>query len=823
MMTSSENKRVQLLGVHKKLQLANANEAETRKKLIDEILEGLLGWTPDDMSYEERISEDGTTTYADYILRTANTPLLIEAKRMGRTFDTGPSKRRRTLSGPILDGEVGDAIRQARDYCRKKNIPYAVVTNGGQWIVFPAVRTDEVDFHASSALVFDSLESTLGEDFEYFTSLLSRDGVIDGNLEFELIGRNADQLEERRLNRFFVTGRGGKVNPIYPLIENEIITAFSESISESDTELLDKCYVTTPDRTKFDNRIKMHISKRAPLFDKSPGKPMGHRKSKSGRSLADTLVAAEAAARPLAILILGPVGVGKTTFLQYTRKITAASFFKERKDREYPHWIDIDFREYAQNEAALNFVIKKIKEYFSEDDFFATFDRAIRSAYREELETLKRGPLALIASDESRINEKFSQIIEDEFREGAPYVERLLKYASSKVPVFLVIDNVDQFEDEAVQSNIFSDAIAFARRNGLNLVLSMRESTFVKHRHSPKFDAFDFDPLQLEPPQIRQVLSRRFFVAERLLQGKSGEFVAGNGALFQVSDLSQFISIVRKSVLGTEVGKTIEMLAVDDTRLSLKMTREFLERGYTDPDKAIRFYQAGKDYVLPKHEALRSILVGNQPVYSEEYSVIGNVFDARLDKTGAELLRVFILGNLVKLSSERNFDYESGVNIREASRKIGFSDDHILAVLSDLCKLRFVHTASHGPAEFSSNFYPTKLGGYILRVLIGQFAFVENMLMDTFIADRSVWRGLYDISQAIKEEREIRDRLVLRSKRAKQFFDYMVNLYQPIVDEARRRGLPAEWCSNPLEEMKPELAEDCSRALRSAKNIYSSK
>ena len=28
------------------------------------------------------------------------------------------------------------------------------------------------------ALVFDSLESTLGEDFEYFTSLLSRDGVM---------------------------------------------------------------------------------------------------------------------------------------------------------------------------------------------------------------------------------------------------------------------------------------------------------------------------------------------------------------------------------------------------------------------------------------------------------------------------------------------------------------------------------------------------------------------------------------------------------------------------------------------------------------------
>jgi len=69
-----------------KLKLHDANEAETRKKLIDKIIEDLLGWNDDDISYEERVSEDGKTTYADYIIRTADISILIEAKRIGKTF-----------------------------------------------------------------------------------------------------------------------------------------------------------------------------------------------------------------------------------------------------------------------------------------------------------------------------------------------------------------------------------------------------------------------------------------------------------------------------------------------------------------------------------------------------------------------------------------------------------------------------------------------------------------------------------------------------------------------------------------------------------------
>lgn len=810
----------ELLEKHRHLVLHDANEAETREKLINRILYEILGWVPDDVSFEERVSEDGKTKYADYIIRTANTAFLLEAKRIGDGFLEVPSKRRVKLTGQIIQGKTGDAIRQARDYCRTKSIAYAVVTNGAQWIIFPAVRTDQVDFASSSAVVFDSLERALGSEHEFFHSLLSREGVINGILETELIGRNEDQLEERRLKAFFKSTYTKPVNPIYPLIESAIVASFTDSIIDKDDDLLDKCYVKTAERIKFDNRIQMHLNKREPLFNSQPKRPM---KKKEATALADALSNAITSLRPIAVLILGPVGAGKTTFLHYTKRISAKAFFEKRLDKEYPHWIEADFRKFSQNESPVDFLVGRIFQYLKDDPFFSDYNRAIRSAYKIDIDTLKKGPMYLVAQDEKSFNEKIAQVITQDYNNVKPYVEKLITYASTKTPVFLVVDNIDQFESEKIQSDIFADAIALASRLGMNLVVSMRESTYVRHRHSPTFDAFDFDPIQLEPPQIPPILSRRFFVARQLLSGISGEFTALNGALFKVNDLSIFINLVQESVLGTEVGHRIDVLANNDVRLALRMTREFLERGYTDPAKALQHYNQNNKYTLPKHEAFRAILLGNQSVYSEEYSVIGNPFDARLSKTNAQMLRLFLLAAMVKMSTESAFQYLDGPTIRETLRTIGFADKHILKVLDDLCRLRFMHTSSHGPADFMCSYYPSRLGGYVVRELIGDFTFVENTLMDTFISSSAMWNELRTLSEGIREERDTVKKMRLRVERAKKFFQYMKELYAEILNEAQRRALPSEWCTNPLDGTEAKLRNHCDTAIRSAERNYGSK
>jgi hypothetical protein len=273
----------ELLARYERLALDDANEAETRLKLIDEILFGLLGWTHDDVNVEERASEDGQIQFADYVIRTGATAIVIEAKKVGVAFDEVPKARRTRLSGKLMTGPTGDTIRQARDYARKLGIPFAATTNGAQWIIFSATRIDQVPFEQSSAIIFPSLRSVLHDDLDEFLALLSRDAVISGSLENELLGRLEDQLEQRRLNKFFTTpfSRIHRTN-LFSLIEDAIVTAFSETSFQDNSELLAKCYIRTPERVRFDNRIKMHVAKRTSVLAVSPRRPM---KSKDERAL----------------------------------------------------------------------------------------------------------------------------------------------------------------------------------------------------------------------------------------------------------------------------------------------------------------------------------------------------------------------------------------------------------------------------------------------------------------------------------------------------------------------------------------------------------
>src|ERR1700693_1602216 len=107
-----------LIQHYSKLTLSDANEAETRLKVIDKVLKNVLGWQDDDISVEERCSEDSKTVFADYIVRTATTSFIVEAKKAGATFVLPTNQKSGKLGGALKEGEVGQAIRQVRDYCR---------------------------------------------------------------------------------------------------------------------------------------------------------------------------------------------------------------------------------------------------------------------------------------------------------------------------------------------------------------------------------------------------------------------------------------------------------------------------------------------------------------------------------------------------------------------------------------------------------------------------------------------------------------------------------------------------------------------------------
>lgn len=564
----------------------------------------------------------------------------------------------------------------------------------------------------------------------------------------------------------------------------------------------------------------MQIARRTPVIGGTFLRPM---KEQDAKAFSDKIEKSAKSKRPLAILLLGTVGSGKTTFLHYLRRVRLKTIFLTDEEKSAPRWLHLDFLTNPTNISASDFIYAALREHINNDPFLSNFEKCTQYAYASEMKALRSGPLFSLAKSEDKILEKLADLIYNDYQATVPYVDKIMQYATQHAAFFIAIDNVDQIEDENLQSRLFSESLTIARRLSLNLILCLRQSTYAKHRSSPAIDAFDFEAVQIDPPKIASVLSKRFSLVRYLANGKHGEFIAENGAKIRVENASQIIDLLQGSVLGTEIGNRIEVLATEDVRLALRMTREFLERGYTNPGRAIEYHRRTGQYVLPKHEAFRAIMLGTKPVYSEDFSTIGNPFDSRMAVTTAQLLRLYVLGAIVTHASENDFRFIDGFMIADNLKKIGFGDPFTSRVLNDLCKQRFLFTANHGEATTASSYVPSRLGGYVIRDLIANFTFLENTLFDTYIADPAIWQTLRELSHNIESERNILNKLRLRAQRVKVFFKYMSELLSPLVIEAQKRGLPNQWCTDVMAEREADLRSELTRVLASARRNYDSK
>src|SRR5690606_5131933 len=151
-------------------------------------------------------------------------------------------------------------------------------------------------------------------------------------------------------------------------------------------------------------------------------------------------------------------------------------------------------------------------------------------------------------------------------------------------------------------------------------------------------------------------------------------------------------------------------------------------------------------------------------------SPIGNPYDSHLERTTLQMTRLFLLSALVQYSSDASFQYLDGIEINKSLRNIGIGDEAALKVLNDLCRFRFCYTGGHGEADFKSSYYPSRLGGYVIRDLISNFMFVENMMMDTFVADEGIWSKLNQLGREISNSQNSRAmRVLYRIERVKAF------------------------------------------------------
>ncbi|MBB5771871.1 hypothetical protein HNP47_001875 [Brevundimonas vesicularis] len=796
----------------------NFNEAQTRHRIIDPIIFGILGWNHDEVTVEERLDEDGNTSYIDYFFRTAQISLLVEAKRINSLFSFSTANRRMPLKGSWLKGPVGNAVVQARDYGRSRSVGFCAATNGDAWVIFPINRTDGVTFEDSHALVFQDAKSALNYDFDEFSDALSRDSVIDGSLERLLLGGENNQTDTRRLNQIYDQSFSSlSRTPLFKHIEAEIATAFSDELLADNPETLSKVYVTTSERTRFDERIGMTVRRRDQVLKHAPIKPL----SAGGLSKASTRIESiKVATRPAIILTLGLVGAGKTTFLNHLRNVSAANYFSDERDGK-AIWVQCDFKDFSQFQSPREYLLDRVLEYATFSSRLNSYEHFVSKAYARDVEAMKRGPLSLIAKNKDAVSQAIYAKISDDMRDKSPYVEKVFSHASALTPVFIVIDNVDQITDPQIQESIFLESLSFARRVGANLILSMRDYTYVKNRNSPVFDAFDIDAIYIDAPPVPAVLAARFRFAEQLVSGQSVDDFTSRGHRVHIDDAATIVSLLRGSVLGTEVGRVIELASAGDIRLALRMTRNFLQYGYASSVEKYMRFRSQDRITFATHEAIRAIMLGNSVIYRDDLSSFVNPFDAKLGRSESQFLRIYVISAFVNLASDSGFSGLEAVDIIRNLEKLGFSERITTQVINDLIDARVIFTQSQQPYSRDAILVPNRLAGYIVRDLLYTFVYLETTLYDTFIYDDAAWTTIREAFKNIYAERNALNRLRYRKVAVQAFYDFCAEGFARLSLQAQNVGLSPAWQVNPLERGRATFNENLTRVMRSGKRSQS--
>ncbi len=489
----------------------------------------------------------------------------------------------------------------------------------------------------------------------------------------------------------------------------------------------------------------------------------------------------------------------------------------------------MDFKRATKSDHVRSFIYHELLAQIEADDKFGlnSWDDTIRHAYASYIETAKKGHLKLLyAADPNQFNIDIAREIAREHDLADPYVERILSWVVKKHPVFLVIDNVDQIESEDYQRDIFIEAQAVAKKAQVNVIMTLRDATYLKHRNSPSFDAFQVDTLYIDPPATLPVLSRRFTYAKKFLEGKKASIVTDSGAKFEVADLSAFIDSVSASLLSNGNGFLLEMLSGGDIRRALGLVREFLASGHTSSDRVLWAYAAeAKDVkgtlrdrrlAFPRHEIFHGCVLGQRKFYREEESLLPNVFDSKLGAHTKQLLRLHLLNKLTQLASAADSDGYLVENIRSELYQLGVSDADVSLLLTSLIDFRAIRTADGRAMGDKSQILPTRLGAFLIKDLAGTFSYAEICALDCSILDEKHWDDLRDLTTAVESATQEK-RVQLRVERVRKFFDYLISIEEKWVVHVKRYNVGCGWDEQIVKKsIFPTIEQDLQRALSSA-------
>lgn len=614
--------------------ISEPNEAETRCELIDQILTA-IGWESGDFAREV---STGTGDYIDYelprsnhrILGSNSPTLVVEAKRCGSSFvldetklDTG---RTRALATLFKNGgkSLKEALKQAAGYCNDRAIPYACVTNGYQWLFFRGLSSESQSWNDGRVIVFPSSESLI-INFDEFLGCLAPHMLTSSNLPRSLARPTPQEIPRSTIPLENLTLRRKVASENLLDVSRIIGQQFFAQIHGSDrSQMLEGCYVEPGGRPDFSHSLQR-------LLEDSLSNDVvidedfyqGNTKEFTNKLRLET-----SGEIKYPILVVGNVGVGKTTFLYRTlislREVSDGAVNEKNADNKKGDaamfaYVDLenqgnleffDDQEVQRQTAAI--ILEKLAQSAittleKRDDISdnarneANPDKetTLRTMLRELLSKERSSAESYFARNPEKWADKEYEIVQNYRRDSITFLIHYIRHLRARFkrrddkryPILLVIDNLDQASSQ-YQRCVYSLALRLAKETPAVTIVSIREDTFSEGRQPKGF--LSSSPLEfvfhIQAPALDKLLRQRIKYIRLCLESRK----LPKGLRNSLEEVSKVISILSQGLLappryGLEV---ISALSGHNIRSALRIVREFIS-GTTfltfDPEPTVSY------------------------------------------------------------------------------------------------------------------------------------------------------------------------------------------------------------------------------------------
>jgi hypothetical protein len=726
------------------------NESDVEQKLVWPLLAspvpGGLGFAPPEIYTKTNIRyleiEKGTSKKVyrpDYILLIAGLPLVtIEAKHP--------------------DEEVEEGLREARLYAAELNAQYPgginpcfrVIATNGQEIISSPWDTAAVDFRMQfndinqSSHLFHDLLGLVGRDhLQQVADAVRRVmRTADYHRATHLLGGKTARNDEVGYNEFGVR------------LSIDFLHIFNPQTRQDRAEVVRNAYVPSKRREHYTDEIDRVIRTAIPST------------LTGGSVIEDTsnpseLLRLMGRAKDLQnklFLLVGAVGAGKSTFVDYFREVKLNDAV-----RSTTVWITVDMNGSPSGKEMLETWVvdqlisgllaahptEKLGEY-----------EALLKVFGVEMHTLKQGPLKMLSQTSDLYQESVAKELMKLTSDRVNHAKALARYLCSergKVMV-VVMDNSDK-GDLQEQLTVFQIVRWVQSWLKCIVFLPIRDVTYHAYRNQPPLDTVIKDfVFRIEAPPFGRVLRERIRMA--LAQAAvtyggdtlSYSLESGVQVVYPPTEVGYYLACIYRSLFEHDrlLRRMLVGLAGNNIRKAMEIFLDFCKSGHIGGKEFLQIRVAQGNYALPYKIVTRVLLRLNRRFYDGDESHLKNLYqchpsDARPD----HFVRLAILRWLAAKFSEKG---PTGVKAFHRTDRLiadllphGHDAQRIREELHYLIQAMSVLT-EHQRTECltDDDLICLSPAGFAHLEMVGNFDYLAACSEDTFVAKRELAQRVAD-------------------------------------------------------------------------------